>query len=425
MADRVTARVVRWGQAVGTVAEENSGQVVFQYDSAFRRSGLEISPLHLPLSLAAPVTFPALRHVEMFRGLPGVLADGLPDRFGSALIGEYFRRAGTPEKADRPIESLRYIGRRAMGALEFLPALDVGPIAEQSIPLPQLVDEARVVVQGSFEVAVPIMMHIGASAGGARPKALVLWNRDTNQVRSAFATPRLGEEPWLLKFDGVGQLDTFNPHSQPHTRSEYAYMHMARAAGIATADVALLPDRRLHHLLVKRFDRGATGRLHYHSLGGLVHTDYNAPGAYSYERYLLVCRELGLAPAELDDAFRRAVFNIAAVNQDDHVKNFGFLMNRDGHWSLAPAFDLTYAHGMGFTRRHQMTLNGKTGGFTRDDLLALGRSIGLREDGALAIDRVLDAIGDWPKFATDAGVPAEPARAIGAAHRCPALTAAR
>jgi serine/threonine-protein kinase HipA len=268
---------------------------------------------------------------------------------------------------------------------------------------------------------VPEMMRMGTSAGGARPKALVLWNRSTNEVRSGFAVPREGDEAWMLKFDGVGELDAPDPHPQPYTRIEYAYTLMARAAGLTTTEVALLPDRRLHHLLVRRFDRDAAGRLHYHSLGGLDHSDYNAPGTYSYEQYLLVCRDLGLTPAELDEAFRRAVFNVAAVNQDDHVKNFGFLMDRAGRWSLAPAFDLTFARGAGFTRRHQMTLHGRTGDFTRDDLLALGRSLGVRKDGALVIDQVLQAVGDWPRFAKDAAVPQDRVHAIGAAHRHIAL----
>ena len=423
MADRVAARIVLWDRTVGAVAEEPSGQVVFQYDPAFRRSGLEISPRHLPLSLGAPIAFPALRQLEAFMGLPGVLADGLPDRFGSALIRQYFTRQGTPERADRPIQRLLYVGRRAMGALEFLPALEVGPAVEEIIQLKHLVDEARTVVQGRFEVAVPEMMRMGTSAGGARPKALILWNRQTNEVRSGFARPREGDEPWMLKFDGVGELDAPDPHPQPYTRIEYAYTRMARAAGLTTAEVELLPDRRLHHLLVKRFDRDEAGRLHYHSLGGLDHADYNAPGSYSYEQYLLVCRELGLPPAELDEAFRRAVFNVAAVNQDDHVKNFGFLMNRDGRWSLAPAFDLTYAQGGGFTRRHQLTLNGKTGDFDRGDLLALGRSLGVKRDGAAVIDQVLDAVRDWPRFAHAAAVPADRTRAIGAAHRSAGLAA--
>ena len=421
-ADRVAARVELWGQTVGAVAEEPSGQVVFQYEPAFRRSGLEISPRHLPLATGAPVSFAELRRLEAFMGLPGVLADGLPDRFGSALIRQYFTRQGTPEKADRPIQRLLYVGRRAMGALEFIPPLDIGPAAEEVLQLKRLVEEARMVIEGKVEVAIPEMMRLGTSAGGARPKALVLWNTKTNEVRSGFATPREGDEPWMLKFDGVGELEAPDPKPQPYNRIEYGYTLMARAAGITTPKVELLPDRRLRHLLARRFDRDASGRLHYHSLGGLDHADYNAPGTYSYEQYFLVCRELGLSPAELDQAFRRAVFNVAAVNQDDHVKNFGFLMDREGRWALAPAFDLTFAKGAGFTRRHQMTLNGKTDDFTRGDLLALGRSLGVKRDGGLVIDEVLEAVADWPRFAKEAAVPAERVREGGAAHRRGALS---
>jgi len=419
--DAVAVRVLLWGETVGAVVEEPSGQVVFEYDPAFRRSGLEISPRHLPLSLAGPVSFPELRRMDAFLGLPGVLADALPDRFGTAVIRQYFTRAGTPEKADRPIQKLLYVGRRAMGALEFAPPIDVGPAEEEILELTSLVEQARVVVQGRAQVAVPEIMRIGTSAGGARPKALILWNQQAREVRSGFAASRLGDEPWMIKFDGVGELDAPDPTPRPYNRIEYAYTLMARAAGITTAESALLPDRRLHHFLTRRFDRHAGGRLHYHSLGGLDHADFNQPGTYSYEQYLLICRELGLPPAALDEALRRAVFNIVAVNQDDHVKNFGFLMGRDGRWSLAPAFDLTFAQGTGFTRQHQMTLNGKAAGFARADLLALGRSLGARKDGALIIDEVLEAVGAWPKFAAEGGVPTDHVRRIGAAHRVATL----
>ena len=424
-AERVAARVVLWGQHVGAVAEDPSGEVAFQYDPDFRRSGLEISPRHLPLSRGAPIVFPELRRLEAFLGLPGVLADALPDRFGSALIRQYFTRAGAPERADRPIQRLLYVGRRAMGALEFLPPLDVGPATEEILELSDLVMQARAVVEGRPDVAVPEIMRIGASAGGARPKALILWNREANEVRSGFAEPNAGDELWMIKFDGVGELDAPDPTPQPYNRIEFAYTQTARAAGITTSEAALLPDRRLLHFMARRFDREATGRVHYHSLGGLDHADYNAPGTYSYEQYLRVCRELGLTPAELDEAFRRAVFNIAAVNQDDHVKNFGFLMDRAGRWSLAPAFDLTFARGAGYTRRHQMTLNGKADEFVRADLLALGRSLGLRKDGAQVVDEVLEAVADWPRFADGAGVPEERVEAIRAEHRIAPLRSTR
>ena len=419
MADQVVvARVLLWGRQVGAVAEDTRGEVVFEYDPAFARGGLEISPRHLPLAHRGPITFPTLRRLDAFQGLPGVLADALPDRFGNAVIAAYFARQGRPADALSPLQRLLYVGHRAMGALEFEPALDLGPLpaAEEALEVARLVEEARRVIEGDARVAIPEIMQIGASAGGARAKAVILWNRKTNRVRSGFARPEAGDEPWIIKFDGVGEAGQPDPSPRPYNRIEYAYVHMARAAGLDTGDVALLKERRLTHFLTRRFDRDGPRRLHLHSLGGLDHADFNAPGGYSYEQYLRVCLELGLPPAAIDEAFRRTVFNLAAVNQDDHVKNFAFLMDQAGAWRLSPAYDLTFARGQGFTRTHQLTLGGKVDDFTRGNLLALGARLGLRQDGGSIIDRVLDAVGDWPRFARSARVPKERTVAIGALH---------
>ncbi len=418
-AEPVVAEVRLWERRVGAVAEDGSGQVIFEYDPAFARAGWEISPRHLPLSRVGPSVFPELARLEAFQGLPGVLADALPDRFGNAVIKAYFERLGRPDAALSPVQRLLYVGRRAMGALEFEPPADLPatPATEQALELQRLVREARRVVEGRRDVALPEIMQLGASAGGARPKAVILWNRATDEVRSGFATPRPGDEPWVIKFDGVGELEHPNPRSQPYNRIEYAYNAMARAAGLETTETQLLTERRLAHFLSRRFDRTAAGRIHLHTLGGLEHADYNAPQTYSYEQYLRVCLELGLPPAALEEAYRRAVFNVVAVNQDDHVKNFAFLMDRDGAWRLAPAYDLTFARGSGFTRAHQLTLRGKADGFTRADLLALGAAIGLRRDGAGVLERVGDAVRRWPELANQAGVPAERIAAIGRAHR--------
>jgi serine/threonine-protein kinase HipA len=361
-----------------------------------------------------------LHRLDAFLGLPGVLADALPDRFGNAVIKEYFARAGRPDDALSPVQRLLYVGRRAIGALEFLPPIDVAPRAVEALQIAQLVDEARAVVTGRHEIAIPEIMRVGASAGGARPKALILWNPASNEVRSGFAPLEPGFEAWVIKFDGVGELDAPNPASQPFNRIEFAYNLMARQAGLETTETRLLEERRLAHFLSRRFDRDASGRVHHHTLGGLDHADFNAPGTYgtyAYEQYLQVCRDLGLPPAALEEAFRRAVFNIVAVNQDDHVKNLAFLMDRDGNWRLAPAYDLTFARGGGYTRQHQMTLGGKADGFEREDLLRLGADIGLRKRGADVLDRVLDAVADWPRFAGHAGVPAEDSRRVATAHR--------
>ncbi len=402
-----TAQVRLWGKLVGAVAEQDDGTVVFEYDPAFRRSGLEISPIKLPLALAGSVGFPELSRVESFAGLPGVLADSLPDRFGNAIIAKYFANQGHPERALSPVQKLLYIGHRAMGALEFRPAIRMGSNAAEQEPLEiaQLVKQARQLIEGRVEVAVPEIMRIGASAGGARAKALILWNRKTNEVRSGFVRPHAGDENWLIKFDGVGELEAPDPHPQPYNRIEYAYSRLAREAGIDMPETHLLEERKLGHFLARRFDRVGSTRLHLHSLGGLQHIDYNQPGAFSYEQYLRTVLELNLGYPALQEVFRRMVFNLTAVNQDDHVKNFAFLMDESGKWRLAPAYDVTYASGHGYTRNHQMTLVGKNTGFSRADLLATGARFGIKQDGAPIIEQVREALGRWRDYAAEASVP--------------------
>jgi serine/threonine-protein kinase HipA len=400
------AHIYLWTHLVGAVAEQDDGTVVFEYDPAFRRTGLGISPIKLPLSLAGPVSFPELVRVQAFAGLPGVLADSLPDRFGNTIISKYFAEQGQPDRGFSPVQKLLYIGRRAMGALEFRPAIRVGSTVAEREPLEiaQLVNQARQLIEGRVEAVVPEIMRIGASAGGARAKALVLWNRKTNEVRSAFAKPHANDEHWLIKFDGVGELDAPDPNPQPYNRIEYAYSNMARDAGIDMPETRLIEERRLGHFMVRRFDRDGASRLHLHSLGGLQHVDYNQPGAFSYEQYLRTVLDLGLAYPALEEAYRRMVFNLAAVNQDDHVKNFSFLMDETGKWRLAPAYDVTYASGHGFTRYHQMTLAGKNTGFTRQDLLSTGAKFGIKHDGARIIEKVTNALAHWRRYASEAGI---------------------
>ena len=414
MPDPVVAEVRLWGRRVGAVAEEGDGTVTFEYAPEFTRSGLEISPFTLPLSLRGPVTFPELTRIEAFQGLPGVLADALPDRFGNAVIARYFAAKGTPDAALSPVQKLLYMGARCLGALEFQPALRFPPRKAEQEPLEiaALVEQARTLVEGKAEVAIPEIMRIGASAGGARPKAIVLWNRERNEVRSDFAEPRPGDEHWIIKFDGVGELGAPDETPKPYNRIEYAYSLMARQAGLDVPETRLIEERGFAHFLSKRFDREEGRRIHLHSLGGMRHVDYNAPGQFSYEQYLRTVLALGLGHPALEEAFRRTVFNIAAVNQDDHVKNFAFLMDDTGAWRLAPAYDVTYARGLGFTRAHQMTLGGKTGRFVREDLLALGGTLGLRKDGADILGEVTAALEEWERFAREAGVHANRVRFI-------------
>ena len=416
MADQIAvAEVWLWDGFVGAVAEDVHGAVAFEYAPEFARLGLEISPIKLPLSQSGPVTFPELTRLEAFAGLPGVLADALPDRFGNALIRKFFADRGETDRALSPVQKLLYMGQRAMGALEFRPAIKLRTkrAEQEALQVAQLVAEARRVVGGVVDVAIPQMMRVGSSAGGARPKAIVLWNRVTNEIRSDFAEARPGDERWIMKFDGVGDLGAPDFTPRPYNRIEYAYSGMARDAGINVPDTFLMEERRLAHFMIKRFDRDGDRRIHMHTLGGMHHVDYNQPGSFSYEQYLRTLLQLNCGYAALEEAFRRTVFNIAAVNQDDHVKNFSFLMDTTGTWTLAPAYDLTYSKGLGFTRVHQMTLANKSSGITRQDLLQLGKAMGIKHAGEHLVQQVADSLATWETHASEARVPAADAVRIG------------
>lgn len=410
--DYAVARISIWDRFVGAVSEDRSGRVVFEYDDDFRRSGLELSPVHLPLSLRGPRDFPALRRSAAFAGLPGVLADALPDAFGNAVIRRYFEKRGTPEAALSPVQKLLYIGSRAMGALEFRPALDgaLTDVESDALEVAHLVEQARRVIEGDTTVVARELMQVGSSAGGARAKALLLWDRERQRARSAFAPRETGEEHWIIKFDGVTS-GTGGPEVREQTgpapfgRIEYAYARMARAAGLDVPDAHLLVDGDYAHFMTRRFDRVGEERLHMHSLGGLQHVDYNLRGAFSYEDYFRTVRFLGLGQPAVNEAFRRMVFNLAAVNQDDHVKNLAFLMDREGRWRLAPAFDVTFARGNEWTRSHQMTLAGKDDGFTRGELLAAGAEFDVPGDGAAILGEVEASLAGWEREATAVDVP--------------------
>lgn len=424
MAPYVVARIRLWGHDVGAVAEDRAGAVTFEYEEAFRRSALEISPLHLPLSLRGPVAFPQLRRIASFAGLPGVLADALPDAFGNAIIARWFAERGTPDAALGPVQKLLYIGTRAMGALEFHPAIE-GRRArdvDEALAIARLVEEARRVIEGDPAVAVPEMMRVGASAGGARAKALVLWNRESGRVKSAFAPRHAGDEHWMIKFDGVSAASGGHALSEqfapgPWGRIEYAYSELARAAGIEMSETRLLREREYGHFMVRRYDRDGDVRRHRHSLGGMHHVDYNERQALSYEDWFRTIRRLGMGQPAVDQAYRRMVFNLAARNQDDHVKNIEFMMGPDGAWGLAPAFDLVYSVGGRWARTHQMTANGKDDDFTLDDLRAIGAAFDVPRDGAEIVAEVDAALDRWPGAARAADVPPAMIAEIGAAFR--------
>jgi serine/threonine-protein kinase HipA len=405
-----------WGRRVGALAELSDGPIVFEYAPEFQRSGLEISPLRLPLHLTGPLRFDELRRSPAFEGLPGVLADSLPDSFGNKVIRAYFAARGEESRALSPVQRLLYVGERALGALTYHPAIEIPARAAelQALEIAELVRNARRIVEGAPDVAVPEIYRIGSSAGGMRPKAVVLFNPHTREIRSAFAEPHAGDVPTILKFDGVGDGATSERlgRTMPFNRVEAAYNRMARDAGIDVSDVGVLHEGEHAHLLVRRFDIAPDGtRIHQHTLGGLLHVDYNQPGASSYEEYLRTILRLGMPYASLQEGYRRAVFNILAVNQDDHVKNLSFHMDTSGTWRLAPAYDLTFAKGGGWTARHQMRIRDLTAGIREGHLLELADELGVTRPRRI-IDQVASAVASWPKHAAEQGVPAEHVKRI-------------
>ncbi len=427
------AKVQLWGRTIGALSMiEGRDHAAFQYDPAFIASGIQLSPLLMPLSERV-YEFPALPR-NTFHGLPGLLADSLPDKFGNSLINAWLARQGRTPSSFGVVERLCYTGTRGMGALEFAPGLGPRQRAAAEIDLSALVELASEVLarrgelRGSFagparEKALRDILRVGTSAGGARAKAVIAWNRETNEVRSGQVPADAGFEHWLLKFDGVaGNKDKELDDPKGYGAIEFAYHLMARAAGITMSECRLFEENGRRHFMTRRFDRvGDRGaKLHMQSLCALAHFDFNQAGAYSYEQALLTIRQLGLPAADAEEQFRRMVFNVVARNQDDHVKNIAFLMDKAGRWSLSPAFDVTYSYNPAgdWTATHQMTLNGKRDGFTRADLEACAAAGLLKRGRAGAIlEEVCTAVRRWPEFAARARLSDEWTHKIAATHR--------
>ncbi len=426
------AKVQLWGRTIGAVLLDAGRDVAaFQYDAAFARSGIELSPLRMPLSDRV-YEFPALPR-NTFHGLPGLLADSLPDKFGNALIDAWLATQGRTPESFSAVERLCYTGSRGMGALEYAPALGPKPRQTSKIEVDALVRLAGEVLthrgdlQGHFheagkEKSLREILSVGTSAGGARAKAVIAWNRMTNEVRSGQIAAGEGFEYWLLKFDGVaGNKDKELEDPKGYGAIEYAYHLMAKAAGITMSECRLLEENGRRHFMTRRFDRLAGGaKLHMQSLGALAHFDFNAAGAYAYEQALLTIRQLELPMVAIEEQFRRMVFNIVARNQDDHVKNIAFLMNQHGEWALAPAFDVTYSYNPSgsWTATHQMTLNGKRDGFTMADFAGCAKATLMKRGrAATIIHEVQAAVRRWPEFAAEAQLADEWRSKIQHTHR--------
>ena len=358
------------------------------------------------------------------------MADALPDKFGNQIIDAWLARQGRDSASFSPVERLCYTGQRGMGALTFEPVISRRFDKSVPVEVAELVSLAQQLVSQRSELDVVLVedekqnadaildiLRVGTSAGGARPKAVIAMNSDGKVISGQGAVPE-GFDYWLLKFDGVTDIELGEP--KDYGRIEYAYYLMAEAAGINMTKCRLLEEHGRAHFMTKRFDRVAGRRLHMQSLCGLAHFDFNQAGVYSYEQAFAIMRQMRLSKADAIQQLRRTIFNVLARNQDDHTKNIAFLMNESGQWRLSPAYDVTYAHNPGgvWTQQHQMSLNGKRDHFTLIDLQQLGSSISLSKTKVNAlIDEVRQALADWPKFAKQADVNEVTSQRIAHQHR--------
>jgi serine/threonine-protein kinase HipA len=411
-----TAFVKIWGELVGAVSwDDAAGYAAFEYDPTFKSKGWELSPLLMPLNAAkGSFSFPALRKkpdaaLDAFKGLPGLLADALPDRYGTELINLWLARQGRPPDSMNPVEMLCFMGTRGMGALEFEPTVLKESKRTFSLELESLVDIARHVLaqkesflthlQEDEKSAVLDIVRIGTSAGGARPKAVIAFNEKTGEVKSGQTHAPKGFEHWLIKLDGVSDVQLGS--SKGYGRVEMAYYNMAVACGICMMPSRLLEEEGRAHFMTKRFDRedGST-KHHIQTFCAIRHFDYNLVTQFSYEQLFQTLRELKLPYPDAEQLFRRMVFNVLARNCDDHTKNFALRLQKDGKWELAPAYDVCHAYQPKhrWVSQHALSINGKRTNITKEDLLTIGKSI-KHKQAAETINEIGRTIDQWKTYA--------------------------
>lgn len=410
-----------WGNLVGAVAwVESEGLATFEYDPTFQSRDWDLSPLQMPVAEKRRVfKFPALRQknepsLDTFKGLPGLLADALPDRYGHDLINMWLAHQGRPQDSMNPVEMLCFIGTRGMGALEFEPATIAEGKKAFSIEIEGLVKTAQSILskkealaanlQGDAEKAILEILRIGTSAGGARPKAVIAFNEKTGEVRSGQTLAPRGFEHWLLKLDGVSDVQLGISHG--YGRVEMAYYNMARTCGIEMMPSRLLEENGRAHFMTKRFDReGSSTKHHIQTFCAIKHFDYNLVTSYSYEQLFQTMRELKLSYADAEQMFRRMVFNVAARNCDDHTKNVSFRLKKDARWELAPAYDVCHAYrpDHAWVSQHALSVHGKRTGVGKEDLLAVGQSVSVKKALEI-IEEVNEAVAHWKHHADNVQV---------------------
>ena len=412
-----------WGTRIGIIhLPDDRPYISFEYDSSFAKSGIEISPVSMMLSNRI-YEFPGLAGTS-FHGAPGLIADSLPDRFGNAVIEKWLASQGKSESDFNIIDRLCYTGTRGMGALEYVPAC--GPSAGEA----EIIDVADMISFASdilsnrkdvrFEKTDPKtfsqLLQLGTSAGGARAKAVIAWNGKTNEIRSGQVSQGDGFDYYLIKFDGVTQNGDHALEDAPeYTLVEYAYYKMALEAGINMTESLIFSEHDRNHFLTKRFDRTNGNKLHMQTLGAIAHIDYNIPDLCSYEQAASIMRRISLPASDIEQFYRRMVFNVLAVNHDDLVKNTSFLMDKSGIWHLSPAYDMTFSYNAGnkWLSAHQMTVNNKAIGITQSDLMQSGSNMDISMAKCKRIiSDVEEAVGHWNKIAENCGIRQKTTEAI-------------
>lgn len=389
-----TCQVNLWGKTVGYLADTGDGISSFEYDREFITSGLQISPVMMPLREG--VVYKNITDPKAFDGMMGVFADSLPDLYGKKVVRHYFEKIKR-KRFDSPLQSLMYIANRAIGALEYSPGENIGISAREALDMKYLVEQAKKVMKGEIEPMIAAIMASYATAGGQRPKAIIGWNRKTNEICAGVPPLPEGFEHWILKFDGA------DGKPKHYGRMERAYALMAKSAGIDVPETALIEENGRAHFLSKRFDRNGEDRLHMHSLGGLLHSDFNKARLLDYSDFLSTTSRLTGDHSQVEEAYRRMVFNVMARNQDDHVKNFAYLMDKTGKWRLSPAFDITYANGKNWTSQHQMTIDGESRDVELKHLLAVAKTHTIRKP-AQVIEQVTEALKQWKGISKECGI---------------------
>ncbi|MBW2741230.1 MAG: type II toxin-antitoxin system HipA family toxin [Deltaproteobacteria bacterium] len=419
------AKINIWNTFVGAVAWDDSrGYATFEFDPNFLKKKWDLSPLMMSIEDVSKsrsiFSFPNLNK-ETYKGLPGMLADSLPDKYGNKLIEAWLARNGRDAGSFNSVERLCYTGKRGMGALEYKPATHAFDDSSKSIEIEKLVRLAKDVLSDRENLKTGIsagndeglldIIRVGTSAGGARAKAIIAYNEKTGDVRSGQIDGLEDDDYWIIKFDGVTNEQLGDPKG--YGKIEYAYYLMAKECGINMTAGRLLEKNRRAHFMTKRFDRQGTKKLHLQTLCAIAHFDYNDPAAYSYEQAFQVMRQLRLPYRDAEELLRRMCFNVIARNQDDHTKNISFLMDENGEWALSPAYDVTYAYDPAnkWMKDHQMSINGKRKDIERSDMVALAKKMNIKKPNEI-IEKIISKVMNWSKYADKAKVSAKQTKAI-------------